>query len=130
MGYRVEHYKLFIFTVSAMLAGIAGALYVPQVGIINPGEFSPAKSIAIVIWVALGGRGTLVGAAMGALIVAAAESWLTAAFPEAWLFALGAMFIVVTIFLPQGVLGLIEGTFRKRAAAPIAAAPDAKEAEA
>ena len=109
LGYRVEHYKLFVFTVSAMLAGLAGALYVPQVGIINPSEFSPANSIEIVIWVALGGRGTLVGAALGALIVAATKSWLTAALPDAWLFVLGAMFILVTIFLPQGVLGLIEG---------------------
>ena len=89
LGYRVEHYKLFVFVVSAMLAGIAGALYVPQVGIINPSEFSPANSIEIVIWVALGGRGTLVGAALGALIVAAGKSWLTANFPEVWLFVLG-----------------------------------------
>ena len=89
LGYRVEHYKLFVFTVSAMLAGLAGALYVPQVGIINPSEFSPANSIEIVIWVALGGRGTLVGAALGALIVASAKSWLTAALPDAWLFVLG-----------------------------------------
>ena len=114
LGYRVEHYKLFVFTVSAMLAGLAGALYVPQVGIINPSEFSPANSIEIVIWVALGGRGTLVGAALGALIVAAAKSWLTANFPDAWLFVLGAMFVLVTIFLPKGVLGLIEGTARGR----------------
>ena len=91
LGYRVEHYKLFVFTVSAMMAGVAGALYVPQVGIINPGEFSPANSIEIVIWVALGGRGTLVGAALGALIVSAVKSWLTAAMPEAWIFVLGAI---------------------------------------
>ncbi|MFO1207783.1 MAG: urea ABC transporter permease subunit UrtC [Amaricoccus sp.] len=109
LGYRVEHYKLFVFVVSAMLAGLAGALYVPQVGIINPSEFSPANSIEIVIWVALGGRGTLVGAALGALIVAAAKTWLTGAFPDAWLYALGLMFILVTIFLPRGVLGLLEG---------------------
>ena len=109
LGYRVEHYKLFVFTVSAMLAGLAGALYVPQVGIINPGEFSPANSIEIVIWVALGGRCTLVGAALGALIVAAAKSWLTANFPEAWLFVLGAAFVLVTIFLPRGVIGLLDG---------------------
>ncbi len=109
LGYRVEHYKLFVFVVSAMLAGLAGALYVPQVGIINPSEFSPANSIEIVIWVALGGRGTLVGAALGALIVVAVKSWLTANFPDVWLFALGLMFILVTIFLPKGVLGLIEG---------------------
>jgi urea transport system permease protein len=108
LGYRVEHYKLFVFTVSAMLAGLAGALYVPQVGIINPSEFSPANSIEIVIWVALGGRGTLVGAALGALIVASGKSWLTANFPDAWLFVLGAAFILVTIFLPNGVLGLLE----------------------
>jgi urea transport system permease protein len=108
LGYRVEHYKLFVFTVSAMLAGLAGALYVPQVGIINPSEFSPANSIEIVIWVALGGRGTLIGAALGALIVAAAKSWLTANFPEIWLYVLGAAFILVTIFLPKGVLGLFD----------------------
>jgi urea transport system permease protein len=114
LGYRVEHYKLFVFVVSAMLAGIAGALYVPQVGIINPGEFSPANSIEIVIWVALGGRGTLVGAALGALIVAAGKSWLTANFPEAWLFVLGAAFVLVTIFLPRGVLGLIEDLAPRR----------------
>ncbi len=114
MGYRVEHYKLFVFTVSAMLAGIAGALYVPQVGIINPSEFSPANSIEIVIWVALGGRGTLVGAALGALIVAAGKSWLTANFPEIWLFVLGLAFVLVTIFLPKGVLGLFDHLGRKK----------------
>ena len=119
MGYRVEHYKLFVFTVSAMLAGLAGALYVPQVGIINPSEFSPANSIEIVIWVALGGRGTLIGAALGALIVVAAKSWLTANFPEVWLFVLGAAFILVTIFLPKGVLGLFDTLgFRRREPEP------------
>jgi urea transport system permease protein len=121
LGYRVEHYKLFVFTVSAMMAGVAGALYVPQVGIINPSEFSPANSIVIVIWVALGGRGTLVGAALGALIVAGVESWLTSALPEAWIFVLGAMFILVTIFLPRGVLGLLEDWGPRRAAHPVAA---------
>ena len=120
MGYRVEHYKLFVFTVSAMLAGLAGALYVPQVGIINPSEFSPANSIEIVIWVALGGRGTLIGAALGALIVVAAKSWLTANFPEVWLFVLGAAFILVTIFLPKGVLGLFDTLgFRRREPEPM-----------
>ncbi len=109
LGYRVEHYKLFIFTLSAMMAGVAGALYVPQVGIINPSEFSPANSIEIVIWVALGGRGTLVGAALGAILVAAAKTILTGALPEAWLYALGALFILVTIALPTGVLGALEG---------------------
>ncbi len=121
LGYRVEHYKLFVFVVSAMMAGLAGALYVPQVGIINPGEFSPANSIEIVIWVALGGRGTLVGAAAGALIVAAGKSWLTANFPEAWLFVLGATFVLVTILMPKGVLGVIEralGRARARTLAP------------
>ncbi|TPE53174.1 urea ABC transporter permease subunit UrtC [Amaricoccus solimangrovi] len=127
LGYRVEQFKLFVFTVSAMMAGVAGALYVPQVGIINPGEFSPANSIEIVIWVALGGRGTLVGAALGALIVVAAKSWLTSAFPDAWLYALGLMFILVTIFLPQGVLGLIEKLGRGRREQP---EPEAVEAEA
>jgi len=107
LGYRVEHYKLFVFVLSAVLAGIAGALYVPQVGIINPSEFSPANSIEIVIWVALGGRGTLYGAAIGALLVNFAKSWLTATIPEVWLFALGALFVVVTLFLPQGVVGAV-----------------------
>ncbi len=126
LGYRVEHYKLFVFTVSAMMAGVAGALYVPQVGIINPGEFSPANSIVIVIWVALGGRGTLVGAALGALIVAGVESWLTSAMPEAWIFVLGAMFVFVTIFMPKGVLGVIEGLASRRLAQP-AAQPEPAE---
>ena len=105
LGYRVEHYKLFVFTISAMMAGVAGALYVPQVGIINPGEFAPANSIEIVVWVALGGRGTLFGAALGAIAVNLAKSYLTAAFPEVWLFALGGLFIAVTLFLPKGIAG-------------------------
>ncbi len=106
LGYRVESYSVFVFTVSAMMAGLAGALYVPQVGIINPGEFAPANSIEIVVWVALGGRGTLVGAAIGALVVVALKSWLTANFPDLWLFALGGLFILVTLALPRGLLGL------------------------
>ena len=113
LGYRVEGYKLFVFTVSAMMAGLAGALYVPQVGIINPGEFSPANSIEIVVWVALGGRGTLVGAAIGAVIVAALKSWLTANYPDIWLFVLGALFILVTIAMPRGVLGVVEGALAR-----------------
>ena len=113
LGYRVEGYKLFVFTVSAMIAGLAGALYVPQVGIINPGEFSPANSIEIVVWVALGGRGTLVGAALGAVIVAALKSWLTAAYPDIWLFVLGGLFILVTLAMPRGVLGVIEGAIAR-----------------
>ncbi|WP_138466804.1 urea ABC transporter permease subunit UrtC [Poseidonocella sp. HB161398] len=122
IGYRVEEYKLFVFVVSAMMAGLAGALYVPQVGIINPGEFSPANSIGIVIWVALGGRGTLVGAAMGAIIVGFAQTLFTSWFPELWLFALGGLFVFVTIFLPQGVLGLIESRLGRKP--PPAPAPE------
>jgi len=106
LGYRVEQYKLFVFTVSAMMAGVAGALYVPQVGIINPSEFSPSNSIEAVIWVALGGRGTLWGAALGAMLVNLAKSYFTGAMPDAWLFVLGGLFIVVTLFLPKGVAGL------------------------
>jgi len=105
LGYRVEHYKLFAFTVSSILAGVAGALYVPQVGIINPSEFSPANSIEIVIWVAIGGRGSLYGAALGAVLVNYGKTYLTGAIPEIWLFALGTLFIVVTLFLPKGIIG-------------------------
>jgi len=107
-GYNTVHYKVAIFTLSAILCGIAGALYVPQVGIINPSEMSPANSIEIAIWVAVGGRGTLVGAILGAGLVNGAKSFFTVAFPEYWLFALGAIFIVVTLFLPRGVLGLLQ----------------------
>ena len=107
IGYRVEHVKLWIFTFSAMLAGIAGALYVPQVGIINPGEFSPLNSIELVVWVAVGGRATLYGAVLGAIAVNYGKTYFTAALPDAWLFALGALFILVTLFLPKGVVGLI-----------------------
>ncbi len=107
IGYRVEYVKLALFTVSAMLAGIAGALYVPQVGIINPGEFSPLFSIEIVIWVAIGGRNTLYGAVIGAIVVNFAKTYLTGAFPEAWLFVLGGLFVLVTLFLPYGIAGLL-----------------------
>jgi urea transport system permease protein len=107
IGYRVENVKLFIFTISAVLAGIAGALYVPQIGIINPGEFSPVNSIEIVIWVAIGGRYTLYGGVIGALLVNYSKTFLTSAMPEIWLFALGGLFIVVTIFLPKGIAGLL-----------------------
>jgi urea transport system permease protein len=107
LGYRVESYKLWVFVFSAMLAGVAGALYVPQVGIINPSEFAPLNSIEVVIWVAVGGRGTLYGAVAGALLVNYAKTYLTAALPEMWLYALGALFVLVTVFLPQGVVGLI-----------------------
>jgi urea transport system permease protein len=107
LGYTVESYKLWIFVFSALIAGIAGALYVPQVGIINPGEFEPINSIEVVIWVAVGGRGTLYGAAAGAILVNYAKTFLTGALPEVWLYALGALFIVVTLFLPRGLMGLL-----------------------
>lgn len=116
IGYRVEHYKLFVWTVSAMMAGVAGALYVPQVGIINPGEFAPANSIEAVIWVAVGGRGTLVGAVIGGIGVNMGKSYFTGAIPELWLFALGGLFVFVTLFLPKGILGLLSNLKRKRAA--------------
>ena len=118
LGYRVERYKLVAFTTSAMMAGVAGALYVPQVGIINPSEFAPANSIEAVIWVAVGGRGTLVGAALGAVLVNFAKTTLTGALPEVWLFALGALFILVTLFLPKGILGTVMGWTGRRASQP------------
>ena len=108
IGYRVEWFKLALFVFSAMLAGIAGALYVPQVGIINPGEFSPLNSIELVIWVAVGGRGTLYGAVIGALLVNYAKTVFTGVLPDEWLYALGALFVLVTLFLPRGVKGLIQ----------------------
>ena len=106
LGYSVTNAKLFVFTLSAMLAGLAGALYVPQVGIINPGEFAPAKSIEIAIWVAVGGRGTLFGAIIGAFAVNGARTYFTAAAPEIWLFFLGALFILVTLAMPKGIVGV------------------------
>jgi urea transport system permease protein len=106
-GYNPVSYKLFIWTLSAVLCGIAGALYVPQVGIINPSEMSPANSIEIAIWTAVGGRGTLIGPILGAIVVTFAKSWFTVTFPEIWLFFLGLMFILVTLFLPRGVIGLL-----------------------
>jgi len=107
MGYRVENVKLWVFIVSAILAGIAGALYVPQVGIINPNEFSPLNSIEVVVWVAVGGRATLFGAIVGALLINYAKTYLTAELPEIWLFALGGIFVLVTLLLPKGVVGLL-----------------------
>jgi urea transport system permease protein len=106
IGYRVEWFKLWVFVFSAVLAGIAGALYVPQVGIINPGEFSPLNSLELVIWVAVGGRATLYGAIIGAVLVNYSKTVLTAALPEVWLFALGALFVLVTVFMPDGLVGL------------------------
>jgi urea transport system permease protein len=107
LGFPVESFKLWLFVFSAVIAGIAGALYVPQIGIINPGEFAPINSIEAVIWVAVGGRGTLYGAIAGAVLVNYTKTYLTGAFPEVWLYALGALFVLVTLFLPRGVIGLI-----------------------
>jgi urea transport system permease protein len=110
IGYRVENYKLVVWTLSACMAGIAGALYVPQVGIINPSEFSPANSIEVVIWVAVGGRGTLVGPIIGALLVNFAKTWFTSGvLAPYWLFALGGLFVAVTLLLPKGIVGTILG---------------------
>jgi urea transport system permease protein len=106
-GYDTLWYKLFVWTVSAMLCGIAGALYVPQVGIINPSEMSPGNSIEIAIWTAVGGRGTLLGPIIGAGLVNGAKTIFTVKFPEYWLYLLGAIFILVTLFLPHGVMGLV-----------------------
>ncbi len=108
MGYRVENVKLWVFTISAMLAGVAGALYVPQVGIINPNEFSPLNSIEVVVWVAVGGRATLYGAVIGALLINYAKTYFTAELPDVWLFALGGIFVLVTLLLPKGVTGLLK----------------------
>jgi urea transport system permease protein len=114
LGYPVESYKLWVFVFSAVLAGVAGALYVPQVGIINPSEFEPINSIEVVIWVAVGGRGTLYGAAAGAVLVNYAKTYFTAALPEIWLYALGAIFVFVTLFLPRGLVGLLPAGARGR----------------
>ena len=114
LGYRPESYKLVVWTLSAVMAGIGGALYVPQVGIINPGEFSPANSIEAVIWVAVGGRGTLSGAILGAVLVNLGKTVFTGALPELWLYALGGLFVLVTLFLPNGIMGL----FRARRPRP------------
>jgi urea transport system permease protein len=108
LGYRVEAFKLFAFTVSACIAGLAGALYVPQVGIINPSEFAPANSIEAVVWTAIGGRGTLFGPILGAVLINFAKSWFTGALPEMWLFALGGLFLAVTLFLPRGIAGIFD----------------------
>ena len=107
LGYRTLSYKLFVWTLAAIMSGIAGALYVPQVGIINPSEMSPANSIEMAIWVAVGGRGTLLGAVLGAGLVNGAKTIFTVALPEYWLYVLGLLFILVTLFLPRGMLGLL-----------------------
>lgn len=116
IGYNPLWFKLFVWTLSAVLCGIAGALYVPQVGIINPSEMSPANSIEMVIWTAVGGRGTLLGPIIGAFSVNGMKSWFTAAFPDLWLFALGLLFILVTLFMPQGILGLVKKLRKDREA--------------
>jgi urea transport system permease protein len=125
LGYRVESYKLFVFTLSACMAGVAGALYVPQVGIINPGEFAPGNSIEAVIWVAVGGRGTLTGAVIGAVLVNYAKTYFTSGvLAPYWLFALGGLFVAVTLVLPRGIVGTLRHWLterRARAAAPNAA---------
>ena len=112
-GYNTIHYKLFIWTLSAFLCGIAGALYVPQVGIINPSEMQPSNSIEMAIWVAVGGRGTLSGALIGAGMVNGAKSWFTVAAPDYWLYFLGSLFIVVTLFFPKGLIGVFSRLFLK-----------------
>jgi urea transport system permease protein len=125
LGYRPEAYKLVVWVVSAAMAGIGGALYVPQVGIINPSEFAPGNSIEAVIWVAVGGRGTLSGAILGAVLVNLGKTWFTSVLPEWWLYALGAMFIFVTLLLPRGLMGLVP---RRRGADGVDAAVAAQEA--
>ncbi|MBR1222093.1 urea ABC transporter permease subunit UrtC [Bradyrhizobium sp. U87765 SZCCT0131] len=131
LGYRVESYKLFVFTLSACMAGVAGALYVPQVGIINPSEFAPGNSIEAVIWVAVGGRGTLIGAAIGAVLVNYAKTVFTSGLlAPYWLFMLGALFILVTLLLPKGIVGTVQAmweTGRARRASEAAAASAARE---
>lgn len=112
-GYNVVSYKLTIWVISAVMCAVAGALYVTQVGIINPSEMSPANSIEMAIWTAVGGRASLIGPIIGAFIVNGAKSWFTVAFPEYWLYFLGAIFIVVTLYLPQGVIGLVRKLFNK-----------------
>ncbi|OPF95187.1 urea ABC transporter permease subunit UrtC [Rhodopseudomonas palustris] len=126
LGYRVESYKLFVFTLSACMAGVAGALYVPQVGIINPSEFAPGNSIEAVIWVAVGGRGTLVGAALGAIVVNYAKTVFTSG-PLApyWLFMLGALFVAVTLLLPKGIVGTVNAWLDSRKLPPTDAADSA-----
>lgn len=112
MGYDVDGIKLWVFVLSAVISGVAGALYVPQVGIINPGEFAPLNSIEIVVWVALGGRATLFGAIVGALVINYAKSWFTVEFPEVWLFALGGLFVLSTMYFPKGIIGFVSDKSR------------------
>jgi len=130
LGYRVEAYKLFVFMLSACMAGVAGALYVPQVGIINPSEFAPANSIEAVIWVAVGGRGTLTGAVLGAFVVNYAKTYFTSGFlAPYWLFMLGGLFIGVTLLLPRGIVGTLKWGMANRAAAKAIAAEEGADAD-
>jgi urea transport system permease protein len=125
-GYATANFKLFVFVLSAVIAALAGALYVPQVGIINPSEMAPDKSLEAVVWVAVGGRGTLVGPILGAIFVNALKSWATRAYPDLWLIILGALFMIVVLFLPGGIVSLpgqIAAWRRRKAPAPAAAAP-------
>ena len=122
IGYRTLWFKLFVWTLAAVMSGIAGALYVPQVGIINPSEMSPANSIEIAIWVAVGGRGTLLGPILGALAVNGAKTWFTVAFPQFWLYFLGLLFVLVTLLLPRGLVGLWSTLTARRPAGPAAPA--------
>jgi urea transport system permease protein len=105
-GYATAHYKLFVFVVAAMIAAVGGALFVPQAGIINPDQMTPAKSIEAVVWVAVGGRGTIIGPIIGAIGINALRSWATHAYPDSWLLMLGAIFLIVVLFLPGGVISL------------------------
>jgi urea transport system permease protein len=131
LGYRVENYKLFVWTLSACMAGLAGALYVPQVGIINPGEFAPANSIEAVLWVAVGGRGTLTGAVLGAILVNYAKTTFTSGIlAPYWLFLLGALFVFVTLFLPRGIVGTVSHYWGEHKAKRAARADDAAGAAA
>src|SRR6202008_1342944 len=129
IGYRVQSYKLFVFTLSACMAGVAGALYVPQVGIINPSEFAPGNSIEAVIWVAVGGRGTLVGAALGAIVVNWGKTTFTSGvLAPYWLFVLGSLFVLVTLLLPRGIVGTwrhLWSNYRERKEAQASAAAKA-----
>jgi urea transport system permease protein len=125
LGYRPESYKLVVWVLSAVMAGVGGALYVPQVGIINPSEFSPANSIEAAIWVAVGGRGTLSGAILGAVLVNLSKTYFTSAIPSLWLYALGAIFIFVTLLLPRGIVGLFARPQRVVRTDPVSEAPRA-----
>ena len=129
-GYAAANYKLFVFVLCAVIAGLAGALYVPQVGIINPGEMKTEKSLEIVVWVAVGGRGTLIGPIVGAVTINALKSWATRAYPDLWLIMLGGLFILVVLFMPKGIVGLPgtdcaaisakkQGRRQRRAEAPV-----------